>query len=1429
MKPTALGALSLIVILELPAIVAEGAGRENGPVTVDRSTASQLTVDGLIGPVRIDRDSLEIPQLRAGSDRDVYFAMGYIHASDRFFQMDYSRRLFSGTLAELMGQSALDSDIQLRTIGLRRAAEVSLPLYSGEALAILQAYSDGVNAWLNESQGNLPPEYGELEISQIQPWSLLDSVTVMKGIAFGLSFDLGDIDRTNDYEAYVEAGQEQGFDGKVLFSQDLFRSAPFDPSVSIPNWFVDSGQPAPAGNDPGPRPGVSRHLLSDYLDRVRRVPLLSRALEREEQSPGSNFWIIGPEHSSSGHPLFANDPHLSLETPAVFYEIHLTVTHDPAKGAMNVGGVSFPGVPGVVQGCNDRICWGSTVNPLDVTDVYEERLAIQLFPLRINGTLFEEQVEAVVAIPQTFHVNQAGDQTLDNLATADVGALEGGVTYVVPRRNMGPIVAIEQPNPENVFDVRGLSVQYTGWGPTREGETFIRLARARDLSDFKEALQYFDFGSQNWGYADVDGNIAYFTSGELPLREDLQSGALDGAQPWFVRDGTHEAQNEWIPVQTVGQRETLQSLDFAILPFDEMPQVVNPAQGFIANGNNDPVGVSLDNDVLNEARPGGGIFYLNPGFTSLRIGRIDQMIRAAIASRPEGLVLSDLQEMQADHVLLDGEVLVPHILQAMERASGEVAPDKLKLLSQDGGVQEAVNRLRSWSYRTPTGIRDGYDPGDQASDLPEPSAGEVEESVAATLFAVWRSSFVAATIDRTLEGLGLQEHRPDSERSVSALRNLLDHYEEQHGVGLSGIGFFHAEGIDDPGDARDYLVLRSLRDALDRLASPEFAAAFGQSTEQGDYRWGRLHRIRFGHVLGGAFDIPDAAGFSNLAAELPGLARSGGYETVDASAHSVRAAGPNGFMFGSGPARRFVAELNPAGIQAYQVIPGGESGRLDSPGYGSELGLWLTNQYHPLPLKSSVTPGDSPITLLPSAYRLFFPYYQGDAFSFTGFAVANFADSPADLEYRAWGESGAQADFEQNPSPLQLGGGTQVARLGNEIFGIPPEEAQSAWVELRSNFDSAPGQWPSLGSFFQVGRASGRVLGLDGSVAQFAPAKEFYFTRVYQGIQAADQAPVSTLLALSNPSPEDVTVTLQLLTPVASEEPSLLPAASQLSKETIRTIAGHGFLLETADDLFQTDATEGYVRVVASGAGVIGLELVQGNDESDFFALNPALPDGPRTLYSAQLAYGPSLDTIIKLINTSPFDRRVTPTAVRGGTLPDLAGEVIELAPGGAVELQASEIFSDQVSDGDYFTASLVVGSDGPGVVGDVVFGNFWSLRIAAALPLQIEPTRSSLFGHVANLPGQLFTGFALFNPGAEAGSATLTIFRADGSSFGEVTIPVGAGERLVRTLIELIPGLSEMTGGYVTVSSTVPLIGQELFGDFRLTLQSAVPPTIIE
>jgi penicillin amidase len=897
----------------------------------------------------ISYDAEGVPVVQAANELDAAYLLGYAHARDRFFQMDFLRRTASGTLAELVGSAALGNDVQIRTLGLRRAAFATWVALNDEARGILKAYADGVNVYL---AGNpLPPEYGVLELTRVAPWTPVDSIALGKLLAFQLSFDL-DIDFTLKLGAYQQAGAAGGFNGTALFFEDTHRVQPPDGRISIPG-FAPSAKIATAAatSDAEAAPQiapVTMALAQAYRDAIASHPIIGKALTPRDRRAGSNWWIIAGSETVSGRPILANDPHLGLDTPTLFEEVHIVAPN------LNVVGASLPGTPFVLLGCNDAICWGLTVNPLDVTDVFQEQLVLNTFGLPTD-TIYNGQREPVQTIVQLYNVNRL-DGTADNPARDhSIGYLNGAVTVIVPRRNNGPLLSIQGST--------ALSVQYAGWGPTFELEAFRRINKARTLDEFRTAITYFDVGSQNFAYADTAGNIAYFTSAENPIRDDLQNlQAADGSVlPFLIRDGTGARRHQWLPVSSPIPN---QALPYQVMPPSEMPFVINPAQGYIANANNDPVGNTLDNNALNQLRPNGGLYYLNFGYASYRMGRIDRRLQELIA-RAEKITTADVRALQANNQPLDAELVRPFLVQALINGESASAWADLRALATDPAIDEAVKRIEDWDLSTPTGIREGFDPGDNPANLPEPGNAEIENSVAATLFSVWRGQVVRNVMDATLTRIGLGSYQPSADVAYSGLKRLLETYPQRRGVGASGVNFFLVSGAPTPEAARDYLLLKSMRDALNLLAGSSFAAAYNGSTNQNDYRWGRLHRIVFDAPLGGPFNIPDANatyGFANLSAQLPGLARPGGYEVVDDSDNPIRANTVNGFMFTNGPARRFVGEMT-SPIAAQQILPGGQSGVLGSPYYASQLGRWLTNNYKTLVLDVT-TATTNPVTRL---------------------------------------------------------------------------------------------------------------------------------------------------------------------------------------------------------------------------------------------------------------------------------------------------------------------------------------------------------------------------------------------------------------------------------------------------------------------------------
>jgi penicillin amidase len=882
-----------------------------------RAADETLRLPGLDGPAQIVRDGLGVPHVYATSDHDAYFAAGWLHAGDRLFQMDFTRRQAAGRLAELVGPSALGSDVQLRTIGLWRAAQRSLAALSPESRAVLQAYADGVNAWLTRHP--LPAEYSALELTSTPPWTAADSAAMIKLLAFGLSFDLADIAQTQRLVAYSTVLGPAA--GAALFSQDVNRSEPFAHVASI-----QPGEASGALRTQGRPPWSAAHVqataaeLGAVVDAAEKADIAVGPGDR-----GSNVFVVDGAHSASGHAMVASDPHLDLDSPPVFYEIGLDVRPGRGGEPLSLYGVTFPGAPAVVHGMNDHIAWGSTVNPTDVTDVYQEQLVFQGgVPV---ATTYKGQPEPLQVIPETFRANTPGNGTPDDVSVVPPGGPIPPATLVVPRRNNGPLISVSP----------ALSVQYTGFSATREPDFFRLLSRARNVAEARDAVRYFDIGAQNWMVADDGGNIAYFTSAEIPLREDLQAGTVAGLPPWFIRNGT--GGNEWIPDATQAED---QAAPYELLPFAEMDQLQNPARGWIANANQDPNGQTFDNDPLNELRPGGGIRYITPGHEDgNRNARVSARLQEALDG---GVTFEELQSIQADTRLHDAQLLTPNLTAALQAAQTPGAPAPLAALGADPAVAEAVGRLTDWRFGTPTGIVEGWDPG--APPGTAPSAAEVDASVAATIYALWRGRLLANTVDGTLTGIGLGGFLPPDERALIGVRHLLDTFGATGGVGASGLSFFNAPGLPTPASRRDFVLLKSVKDALNLAAGPGFAAAFGGSTNQADYRWGRLHRITFDHPLGGPFSIPPGAGFTGLGGALPGIPTDGGFSVVDASSHNARASTLNAFTFGSGPARRFVAEPRPSHPRAVQVIPGGEGGTPGQPFFGNQLSLWLANEYH---------------------------------------------------------------------------------------------------------------------------------------------------------------------------------------------------------------------------------------------------------------------------------------------------------------------------------------------------------------------------------------------------------------------------------------------------------------------------------------------------
>jgi penicillin amidase len=447
---------SLVVLLVL--VVLAGAGGVWAVRTAFPQYGGTLTIKGLSAPVTVYRDNHAIPQLYASNADDLFKAQGYVHAQERFWEMDFRRHVTSGRLAELFGAGQVETDKFLRTSGWRRVAEQEWSLISPESRRFLQDYADGVNAYLakhGESASSL--EYSVLKLQNsgytIAKWDPVDSLAWLKAMAWDLR---GNIDDEITRSILVDSGLSRA---QV---EQLYPAYPYAQHLPI----------LAAATTGGSGGGGATPMTS-------AVP-----------GVGSNSWVISGDRTSTGKPILANDPHLSPSMPSIWYQMGLHCTCD-----FNVAGFTFSGVPGVVIGHNARIAWGFTNLSPDVTDLYLEKLDGDRYmvdgawrPLRIR----QEIIKVAGGKPVTLTIRATGNGPLLSDVSDDLKKV-GGTAYAV-------------------------ALRWTALDPGRTVDALFALDRAADWKQFRAAAGQFEVPSQNLVYADVDGNIGYQAPGRIPIR-----------------------------------------------------------------------------------------------------------------------------------------------------------------------------------------------------------------------------------------------------------------------------------------------------------------------------------------------------------------------------------------------------------------------------------------------------------------------------------------------------------------------------------------------------------------------------------------------------------------------------------------------------------------------------------------------------------------------------------------------------------------------------------------------------------------------------------------------------------------------------------------------------------------------------------------------
>ena len=524
-------------------------------------TNGAVRVVGVDGPIEIVRDEAGVPHIFAGTDSDAFYGLGYVHAQDRLWQMEMNRRIGAGRLSEILGDATLSIDKFQRTMGYYRAALGDLAAIEPRSRQALEAYAAGVNQWLSEGH-TLPPEFILLGVTP-EPWQPADSLVWQKM----MSWDLG-----GNYDL-------------ELLRQQLTQALGPERTAQLLPGYPDDGIAILA--DVQIDPATAASIFE--IDRT-----IETNFARGGRESGSNNWVIAGLRTDTGLPLLADDPHLATSIPAIWYLAEIQ------GDTIHAIGSTFPGLPAIVIGHNEQIAWGVTNVGPDVQDLYVERInPANLTQYEVDGTWQDMKIveESIV-----------------------VDGEEEPLRWAARATRHGPLIS-------DVSDVGlPLALQWTALQP---GDTtldaFMGVNYAADWEDFTEAMAKFVTPSQNFVYADVQGNIGYVVPGKIPIR----AAGHDGTLP--VPGWTSEY--EWQ----------------GFIPFPELPQAYNPPEGYVATANN---------RVVDDGYP----YLLStdwaPPYRAERITeRIEQM-----SSNGETLSADDMAAIQADQTSTQVRVLLPFLL-----------------------------------------------------------------------------------------------------------------------------------------------------------------------------------------------------------------------------------------------------------------------------------------------------------------------------------------------------------------------------------------------------------------------------------------------------------------------------------------------------------------------------------------------------------------------------------------------------------------------------------------------------------------------------------------------------------------------------------------------------------------------------------------------
>lgn len=660
----------LLIVLVLAIIGGVGYGAFWSVSTVRASfpqTKGSITLDGLAGPVDVKRDSHGIPQIYASSDEDLFMAQGYVQAQDRFYEMDVRRHMTAGRLSEMFGEGQVDVDEFLRTLGWHRIAEEEYKsVLSAETKKYLDAYAKGVNAYLAGKSGeDVSLEYAALGFEndyRPEEWTPVDSIAWLKAMAWDLRGNMQDeIDRAlmtsrlgpqqiaDLYPQYPYARnkaivQEGAYDEINKVWSDGSQSSQSQSSQSTDGSTQGIGGTGTGTGAAGASAdsGALQTQLAGLYDALEDLP---EAVGVNGNGIGSNSWVVSGDHTITGKPLLANDPHLSAQLPSVWYQMGLHCKSVSEKCRYDVAGYTFSGMPGVVIGHNADIAWGMTNSGVDVTDLYLEKLTG-------DGYEYDGKVKPFDTREETIEVAGGTSKKIVVRTTNNGPLLSDRHDELV---QVGKKAGVDKDAPDR-GDGYGIALRWTALDAGTTMDAVFAVNRAANWKDFREAAALFDVPSQNLIYADTKDNIGYTLPGKIPARAEGHDGSVPAPG--------------WDPKYSWGPEGTKDNKKDDYLEQDELPYEYNPSRGYIVTANQAVVGKDYPYTLT----------------TDWGYGTRAQRITSLIESKIKGggkISTEDMRQMQMDNSSEIAKLLVPLLL---------------KIDVDDKHVREAQKLLEGWDY-----------------------------------------------------------------------------------------------------------------------------------------------------------------------------------------------------------------------------------------------------------------------------------------------------------------------------------------------------------------------------------------------------------------------------------------------------------------------------------------------------------------------------------------------------------------------------------------------------------------------------------------------------------------------------------------------------------------------------------------------------------